>query len=104
MRTVIYKDKKIPEAEYRSLLADYTKYLEDNAGLKPIFWTVEWNFTDYPTEIDTDGDDVMRPTFMKELSEMVELHYGKYGTDNIVTLIHEDNWKSGRTATRKGIW
>lgn len=103
MRTVVFKDIKIPEKQYRELLAEYTAFLEKNAGVKPVFWTYDYDFTDYPTNVDADGDDVPRPTFLKELSKEVESRYGKYGTDHIVTLIHEDNWKSGATAKRAGI-
>ena len=103
MRTVIYKDIKIPEKQYRELLDEYTAFLEKNAGVKPIFWTYDYDFTDYPTNVDADGDDVPRPTFLKDLSKDVETKFSKYGTDHIVTLIHEDNWKSGATAKRSGI-
>lgn len=104
MRNIVYKDTRIKDSEYRQLLDSYTRYLEDTAGLKPIFWTVDYVFTDYPTVIDTDGDDVMRPDFLQNIAKEVTAKYGDYGTDNVITLIHESNWKSGKTATRKGIW
>lgn len=103
MRTIIYKDKKIKESEYRQFLNEYTAYLEQ-FGLKPIFWTVDKDYTDYPTILDTDGDDVLRANFLQDIAKEVTAKYGDYGTDNVVTLIHENNWKSGKTATRKGIW
>lgn len=103
MRTIIYRDKKIKETEYRKLLDEYTAFLEQ-FGLKPTFWTVEKDYTDYPTILDTDGDDVLRPNFLQDIAKDVTTKYGEYGTDNVITLIHEDNWKSGKTANRRGIW
>lgn len=103
MRCLIFKDNKIKESEYQQLLKEYTAFLEQ-FGISPTFWTIEKDYTDYPTILDTDGDDVLRPNFLQDLANEVTAKYGDYGTDNVVTLIHEDNWKSGKTATRKGIW
>jgi hypothetical protein len=104
MRTLIYKDIKIPQAEYDKLLKEYGAFIKKSTGITVTFWTVDYDYTDYPTYLDTDGDDVLRPNFLQDLAKEVTKNYGDYGTDNVVTLIHEDNWKSGRTATRKGIW
>jgi hypothetical protein len=103
MRTTVFKDLKIPRAQYDELLNEYSAFIVKNTKIKPVFTTIDHDFTDYPTNVDVDGDDVPRPTFLKDISKYVEKKYGKYGTDHIVTLIHEDNWKSGATARRKGI-
>lgn len=105
MRNVVYLDTKIPKKEYEQLLTDYSAFIKKNTGISPIFWTHDYDFTDYPTVLDTDGDDVMRPDFLQDIAQEVTAKYGDYGTDNIITLIHQDNWKSGSTPTRKkGIW
>jgi len=104
MRNIVYIDKKISKAEADAVFGDYTAFIKKHTGIAPTFTFIERDFTDYPTFIDTDGDDVMRPDFLHEIADEVDTTYGKYGTDNIITLIHQDNWKSGKTATRKGIW
>lgn len=104
MRCLIYKDIKIPKSEYNLLLKEYSAFIKKHTGITVTCWTVEKDYTDYPTVLDTDGDDVLRPNFLQQLVDDVEVHYGDYGTDNVITLIHQDNWKSGKTATRKGIW
>lgn len=104
MRTVLYKDKEIPQDEYEKLISDYSRFIKTNTGITPTFWTVDYDFSDYPTILDTDGDDVMRPNFLQKIADEVKTKYSDYGTDHIITLIHEDNWKSGRTPSRKGIW
>ncbi len=104
MRNLVYKDIKIPQAEYDKLLKDYSDFIKKQTGITVTTWTVDKDYTDYPTYLDTDGDDVLRPSFWQEIIKEVSKNYGDYGADNIITLIHADNWKSGKTATRKGIW
>lgn len=104
MRNVVYKDTKIKDKDYQQVISDYSAFIKKHTGITPTFVTLDYDFTDYPTLLDTDGDDVMRPNFLHELSDDVTRRYGDYGTDNIITLIHQDNWKSGKTKDRKGIW
>jgi uncharacterized short protein YbdD (DUF466 family) len=104
MRTIVYKDKLIPKEAYDVLLADYSAFIIDNTGIKPTWYTIDYDYTDYPTILDTDGDDVMRPNFIQNIADDVDAKYGLWGADHIVTLIHSDNWKSGSTPTRRGIW
>lgn len=104
MRNIVFKDKTIPEKEYAKLLTQYTAFHKKTSGLSPTYVTIDYNFSDYPTVLDSDGDDRVTDKFMNELVAIAETRYGKYGTDNIKLLIHLDNWKSGKTATRKGIW
>jgi hypothetical protein len=103
MRTVVYKDIKIPQKEYNQLLSDYAAFITKHTGIKPVFWTYDYDYTNYPTNVDQDGDDVPRPTMLQAIADDVTAKYGNYGADHIVVLIHESNWKSGATATRKGI-
>lgn len=104
MRTIVYKDKDIPQDEYNQLLNEYSIFIKKHTGIVCTFWTKEYDYSDYPTVLDTDGDDVMRPAFIEDFVKETTKSYSDYGADHIVTLIHEKNWKSGRTATRKGIW
>lgn len=103
MRTIIYKDLKIPQAEYDQLLKDYSAFITKQTGIKPVWFTHDYDYTDYPTVIDTDGDDIIRPDFLQKIADEVTAKYGQWGADHIVTLIHESNWKSGATANRRGI-
>jgi hypothetical protein len=103
MRNLVFRDKLIPQKEYDQLLADYSAFIKKYTGITPIFWTKEYDYTDYPTDVDVDGDDVPRPTMLQDIADYVTAKYGNYGADNIIVLIHESNWKSGATAKRKGI-
>lgn len=103
MRNIIFKDRTIPQAEYEKVLKDYAKFLKDTAGVDFTYTTIDYNFKDYPTEPDTDGLLRIKYSFITELKDIVQTKYGKYGTDNIKILIHEDNWKSDPTGST-GIW
>ncbi len=104
MINVIFKDKIIKQSEYDALLKDYAAFIKKTTGIEVTYITVDYNFKDYPTVIDADGDDRPTDKFLTELKDIAEARYGKYGFDNLIVLIHQDNWKSGKTATRKGIW
>ncbi len=104
MRTVVLLDKKIPVAEYKQVIKDYSDFIYENTGITPKFWRQERDFTDYPTYIDSDGD--VRPvyTFLQGLADEVHADYKDFGTDNVVVWIHEDNWKSDPPGPNNGIW
>jgi hypothetical protein len=104
MRNIVFKDTKISQTAYDKLVTEYTAFIKKQTGITPIFYTIDKDYTDYPTVLDTDGDDVMRPDFLQDIADDVDMKYGEWGGDNIITLIHSDNWKSGKTATRRGIW
>jgi hypothetical protein len=103
MRHYIYKDINIPKREYNKVLKDYKDFHTATSGLVLDYTTVDYDFKDYPTVTDTDG--LQRPTraFLKEMVAKVEKRLGKYGTDHIKLLIHEDNWKSDPDGP-DGIW
>lgn len=103
MRTIVYKDIKIPPKSYDELIKAYSDFITKQTGIVPVWYTHDYDFTDYPTVIDTDGDDIIRPDFLQQIADEVTTKYGDWGADHIVTLIHEDNWKSGATSTRRGI-
>jgi hypothetical protein len=104
MRNIVFKDKTISQTAYNQLISDYTGFIKDTTGIKVETTTIDYNFTDYPTVLDSDGDDRPTDKFLNEFKDIVQLRYGKHGQDNIILLIHQDNWKSGKTDTRRGIW
>lgn len=96
MRHVLIKDKKIPQAEVEAWKITDTDFWHKYAGITPTYWQIEHDFTDYPTEIDSDGDVRPKNSFVRELTDEVHKSYGNDGTDFVMLLIHQDNWKSGR--------
>ena len=99
MRLTILHDKKITKDQLDRLKADFTSLFP----IKPTYFTHERDYSFYPTFIDSDGD--KRPTndFLVQETDWVHKKYGKWGTDHVFVLIHEDNWLSD-TPTTKGIW
>lgn len=104
MRNIIIKDKSIKDSEFKQLVDDYAAFIKKTTGITVRTTTVEYDFTNYPTILDSDGDDRPTDALINSLKNNAETKLGKYGFDNLVMLIHQDNWKSGKTATRKGIW
>lgn len=104
MRHVIIKDKKINNAEYGAWMAEDRDFWNKWCSLEPDYWTIEYDFSDYPTEYDLDGD--IRPThqFLKAQADLVHSKYHDFGTDFVIVLIHEDNWKSDPPGPSNGIW
>lgn len=115
MRHVIFLDKKISKSEFENWKADDIAFWQKYTDITPQYWTIDFNFDDYPVELDWDND--ARPTekFMKALTETVYTRYSADGTDFIMLLIHEDNWKSSgkkyeefliqnKAKIKKGIW
>jgi len=98
MRHFIYKDINIPEKEYQKLLNDYKIFHQQTSGLDVSYEKVDWDFSEYPTTPDSEGSERMTREFISEMVARVVKKYGKYGTDHVKFLVHEDNWKSS------GIW
>lgn len=96
MRHVLIRDKKIPQAEVEAWKITDTDFWQKHAGITPTYFDQEYDFTDYPTEIDNDGDVRPKDSFVKELTEDIYKRYSADGTDFIMLLIHQDNWKSGK--------
>lgn len=94
MRLTVRKDKKITGEEMDQLKRDFTKLYKKNAGVTPEFYIEEQDYSNYPTYVDSDGD--KRPTegYLKDISSDIYDRYGEFGTDHIVVLVHEDNWRS----------
>lgn len=98
MRTVVLLDTKIDKDEALALFDEYSEWFERQTGIMPIFWVERRDFSQVPTVPDSDGD--LKPTykFRQSLASDVHSRYGDYGTDNIVMLVHEDNF------VFKGVW
>lgn len=103
MRHVILLDNKITDDEYKSWKKKDSEFWYDHLGVSPRYWVIRYDFSDYPTYVDSDGD--IRPTeaYLQRLNDAVTGQYRDFGTDFIMVMIHEDNWKSDDD-TRKGIW
>lgn len=94
MRHVIFLDKKIKRNEFETWKANDIAFWQKFVGVTPQYWIIDQDFTDYPVEPDYDGD--ARPThsYMKILTDEVFQKYSKDGTDFVMLLVHDTNWKS----------
>jgi len=98
MKILFLKDKKITEEELNELERQFTDLYYEHTGISPLFFVEERDYTDYPTVTDADGDKKLTNLYMKEACADVYKRYSGEGTDHVVFLIHEDNWKL------TGIW
>lgn len=98
MRNVLLLDTKINKDEALALLDEYSEWYEKQTGITPIFWVERRDFSQVPTTPDSDGD--LKPTYKYRQALATDVHgrYGDYGTDNIVMMVHEDNF------VFKGLW
>lgn len=92
MRFLILRDKKITTKQLDELQEQFYDLVNEHAGLSPVFYVEEQDFTNVPTEPDGDGD--LKPTnaYMSALMAKVHKKYGDYGIDSVVPLVHQDNW------------
>jgi hypothetical protein len=98
MRTIVLKDHTINKDECLALLDEYSKFFKKHTGIKCEWYVEGYDFSRVPTTPDEDGD--LKPTYKYRQGLCKEIHdrYGDYGVDNIVMLVHEDNF------TFRGIW
>lgn len=98
MRNLILKDTKIDKDELLAMLDDYSDFYEEQTGITCTFWVENRDFSQVPTVPDADGD--LKPTreYRKALETDVHKRYKDYGVDNIVMMVHEDNF------LYKGVW
>jgi len=103
MRHIILKDKKITQVALEKWKLEDIAFWEKHLGITPTYEVRTIDYTTYPTYIDSDGD--IRPTnaYLQSLVDPVVKSIGDFGTDFIMVMIHEDNWRSD-TDTTKGIW
>ncbi len=103
MRHTILKDKKILERDYNAWTHQDSLFWQKQIGVTPTYQMIEFDFSTYPTYIDSDGD--IRPTneYLQKLNSLAIKSEGEFGTDFVMVMIHEDNWLSDTDFT-KGIW
>lgn len=103
MRHVILLDSKISQDDYEAWKKEDTAFWRKYADITPGYAVLRYDFSDYPTYIDSDGD--IRPTeqYLQSLTDFVVSIYGEFAVDFIVVAIHEDNWKSDPKGPG-GIW
>ncbi len=103
MRHIILKDKKITQLAFQKWKLEDIAFWEKYLGITPTYEVVTTDYSDYPTYIDSDGD--IRPTnaYLQKLNDLAIKRDGDFGTDFVMVMIHEDNWRSD-TDTTKGIW
>lgn len=98
MHSIVLLDLKIDKDEALALLDEYGAFIKKHTDVD-CTWNVERrDFSVVPTVADSDGD--LKPTrdYRKALETDVHKRYGTYGTDNIIMLVHEDNFLF------KGVW
>lgn len=102
MRILLLKDKTIPEKAVTSWQTEFAAFIKPLLDLTPSVVVEEYDFKDYPTEVDLDG--TLRPgdTWLKEVGAMVKRKHGPYRFDHIILLIDLPNWKSDDGVRR--IW
>lgn len=103
MRHIIYKDIKIPQKQYEQVMKEYADFQLKTSGLILDYVTIEHDWKDYPIYKDSEGNNRPVKSLMQGLADGVTKKYGKYGTDHIKILIHEDNWQSDPVGPG-GIW
>lgn len=103
MRITVLADKIIPEQQLELLESQFTDFYEEVTEITPVFFNETWDFSDYPTFVDPDGD--KRPTheWLMQVTGDVHRRYSGEGTDHVVIFIHEDNWQSDPPG-KGGIW
>jgi hypothetical protein len=106
MRHVVLKDKKITKKALEAWKVEDVAFWEKNIGVTPTYEVIDTDYTTYPTYIDEDKD--VRPTYeyLQTKTNEVVKKFGDFGTDFIMVMVHEDNWKSDTTPDIKGdgIW
>jgi hypothetical protein len=98
MRSVVLLDTKIDKDEALALFDEYTEWYRSLTGIDCEWYIERRDFSHVPTSPDSDGD--LKPTHKYRQSLATDIHsrYGDYGTDNILMLVHEDNF------VFKGVW
>lgn len=103
MKHAILLDSKITQHEYDAWRKEDSAFWKEHTGITPTYGTLRMDFSDYPTEIDSDGDIRAKASWLQSLTDQVVSIYGQFGIDFIVVAIHEDNWKSAPEG-KGGIW
>jgi len=98
MRSIVLKDHLIDKDECLALLDEFGEFFEKHTGIECEWYVEGYDFSRVPTVPDSDGD--LKPTYQYRQSLAKDVHdrYGDYGVDNIIMLVHENNF------TFRGVW
>ena len=102
MRILIIHDTKINQTELTTLKSQFTDWMKTNAEIKPTYKLLPYDYSDYPTYPDSDGDQRPTPTFLTKLKNEAYKLY-RDTVDHVVVLVHQDNWKSDPPGPNNGI-
>lgn len=102
MKLLILTDVKIPKRQHETVLAQLTELYKTNATIEPQYTIEQYDFTTYPTYVDSDGDKRPTDAWLAAISANVWERY-KESIDHIVLHIHQDNWQSDPPGAG-GIW
>jgi hypothetical protein len=102
MRNFLILDNKITPTAFEAWKKDDIAFWEKYLGITPSYAFMRYDFSTYPTFVDSDGD--LRPTneYLQKLNDLVTNIKGEFGVDFILVAIHQDNWLSAPGG--KGIW
>ena len=97
MKLHILRDPKIKYADMEEVERQFIDLMYEHADITPTFTHEDKDYETYPKERDSDGDDHLPYSYLKEAAAGV---YKKRGmtTDYVVLWIHRDNWELN------GIW
>lgn len=89
---LILCDSLIKSTELDKLKKEFSDLVSQHAGITPVFYTHNEDYTNVPTETDQDGD--LKPTkaYVTGLMKKVTAVYGRYGVDSVAMLVHHSNW------------
>lgn len=102
MRILYLHDTKINRREMQQVQGEFNAFVKEHAGIDVVSHDRAYDYTDYPTYTDSDGDQRPTPTFLHSLKDIAHKSY-RDTVDHIVVWVHEDNWKSD-PAGPGGIW
>jgi hypothetical protein len=104
MRNVIVLDKKISNTAFEAWKKEDIAFWEKYLGITPSYAVMRYDFSTYPTFVDSDGD--IRPTnaYLQSVNDLVTGIHGQFDVDFILVAIHQDNWRSDPDGPNNGIW
>lgn len=94
MRHVLIVDEKITAEELLAWKLEDDLFWDNYTGITPEYWEQRYDFSEYPTVWDSDGDARPDPEWVTRLTDEVHAKYHDFGTDFVMLLVHEDNWRS----------
>lgn len=103
MRHVLLVDNKIAHDELERWKIQDRGFWKQHAGVDAEYEEIKTDYSDYPTYVDQDGDIRPTPQYLQSLTDTVVSRFGEFGTDFIMVMIHEDNFKSDPPGPG-GIW